>query len=83
MTGYKKVFLDTAPLIYFLDADEHFGETVRKILRIFYNLINRCSHPLLLVKSTWYIHIKRAMKKKWQHLGSLFLNAVFLYAQLM
>ena len=31
MTGYKKVFLDTAPLIYFLDADEHFGETVRKI----------------------------------------------------
>ena len=31
MTGYKKIFLDTAPLIYFLDADEHFGEKVRRI----------------------------------------------------
>ena len=26
MTGYKKVFLDTTPLIYFLDSDVYFGE---------------------------------------------------------
>lgn len=35
MTEYKKakkVFLDTTPLIYFLDADEHFGEKTRQIL---------------------------------------------------
>lgn len=25
MTGYNKVFIDTAPLIYFLDADVNFG----------------------------------------------------------
>lgn len=25
MTGYEKVFLDTAPLIYFLDDDINFG----------------------------------------------------------
>ncbi len=31
MTGYEKVFLDTAPLIYFLDNDEHFGEKTRMI----------------------------------------------------
>ena len=32
MTDYNKVFLDTAPLIYFLDADIHFGEKMKKIL---------------------------------------------------
>ena len=26
MTGYNRVFLDTTPLIYFLDDDERFGE---------------------------------------------------------
>lgn len=31
MTDYKKVFLDTTPLIYFLDADEYFGDKTRKI----------------------------------------------------
>lgn len=31
MTGYSKVFLDTTPLIYFLDNDIHFGDKVRKI----------------------------------------------------
>ncbi len=29
MTEYSKVFLDTTPLIYFLDADENFGERTR------------------------------------------------------
>lgn len=32
MTGYKKVFLDTAPIIYFLDNDVKFGEKARSIL---------------------------------------------------
>ena len=32
MTEYSKVFLDTTPLIYFLDADENFGERTRLIL---------------------------------------------------
>ena len=32
MIEYRKVFLDTTPLIYFLDADEHFGEKTRQIL---------------------------------------------------
>lgn len=32
MTGYKKVFLDTAPIIYFLDYDVNFGEKARSIL---------------------------------------------------
>ena len=31
MTEFKKVFLDTAPLIYFLDADIKFGEKVKNI----------------------------------------------------
>lgn len=31
MTEYKKVFLDTTPLIYFLDADANFGDKVRGI----------------------------------------------------
>ena len=32
MTGYNKVFLDTTPLIYFLDEDENFGAKTREIL---------------------------------------------------
>ena len=31
MTGRDGVFLDTTPLIYLLDADEHFGERTRGI----------------------------------------------------
>ena len=32
MKGYNKVFLDTAPIIYFLDNDVNFGEKARSIL---------------------------------------------------
>ena len=31
MTDYKKVFLDTAPLIYFLDDNEQYADTVEAI----------------------------------------------------
>lgn len=31
MIEYRKVFLDTTPLIYFLDNDIHFGDKVRRI----------------------------------------------------
>lgn len=31
MTGYNKVFLDTAPIIYFLDNDVNFGEKAKNI----------------------------------------------------
>ena len=38
MTEYKKVFLDTTPLIYFLDDDIHFGLKTRQIFEeILYN----------------------------------------------
>ena len=37
MTEFKKVFMDTAPLIYFFDNDENFGE---KTLHIFEELIS-------------------------------------------
>lgn len=32
MTDYSKVFLDTAPIIYFLDDDLNFGEKIKDIL---------------------------------------------------
>ncbi|XCP84828.1 type II toxin-antitoxin system VapC family toxin [Roseburia hominis] len=32
MTGYNKVFLDTTPIIYFLDNDVNFGRKARNIL---------------------------------------------------
>ena len=31
MTGYNKVFLDTAPLIYFLDDDVNFGQKAKSV----------------------------------------------------
>lgn len=38
MTEYKKVFLDTTPLIFFLDDDIHFGLKTRQIFEeILYN----------------------------------------------
>ena len=37
MTGFNKVFLDTAPLIYFLDDDIHFGGKMRDILEYILN----------------------------------------------
>lgn len=35
MTGYKKIFLDTTPLIYFLDEDANFGKMTQDILSRF------------------------------------------------
>ena len=32
MTAYNKVFLDTTPLIYFLDSDIRYGEKTKVIL---------------------------------------------------
>ena len=32
MTGYKKVFLDTAPIIYYLQKDKNFFEKTKEIL---------------------------------------------------
>lgn len=37
MIEYKKVFLDTTPLIYFLDQDKNFGEMTQEILSMFLN----------------------------------------------
>lgn len=35
MTEYKKIFFDTAPIIYFLDEDINYAEKVRRILSDF------------------------------------------------
>lgn len=35
MTEYKKIFLDTAPIIYFLDADINYADKVEKIFSDF------------------------------------------------
>ena len=53
MTGYKKIFLDTTPLIYFLDADINYAENVE---RIFEGLIeNRSSMVTSTVTCTEYL----------------------------
>lgn len=41
MTEYKKIFLDTAPIIYFLDMDAHYAEKVEKIFSKFLELDNQ------------------------------------------
>ena len=53
MTGYKKIFLDTTPLIYFLDADINYAE---KVERIFEGLIeNRSAMVTSTVTCTEYL----------------------------
>ena len=46
MTEYKRVFLDTTPLIYLLDADTTYGEKVCEILETLLN------HNVQIVTST-------------------------------
>lgn len=41
MTEYKKIFLDTTPIIYFLDADINFAEKVEQIFERF--IEKKCS----------------------------------------
>ena len=36
MTEYNKVFLDTTPLIYFLDNDVNFGNKLNRFLKRYY-----------------------------------------------
>ncbi len=35
MTEYKKIFLDTTPIIYFLDADINYAEKVEQLFEEF------------------------------------------------
>lgn len=43
MIEFHKVFLDTAPIIYFLDEDVHFGDCVERIL----SGILECGHVMI------------------------------------
>lgn len=53
MTEYKKIFLDTTPIIYFLDADINYAE---KVERIFERLIeNKSSMVTSTVTCTEYL----------------------------
>ena len=55
MTEYKKVFLDTTPLIYFLDDDIHFGLKTRQIFEeILYN--NRLLLTSVLTCMEYLVH---------------------------
>ena len=53
MTDYKKIFLDTTPIIYFLDADINYAE---KVEQIFEELIEKkCSMVTSTVTCTEYL----------------------------
>ena len=44
MTGYNKVFLDTTPLIYFLDNDDNFGDKTNDLFLLVFFI----SKPVLI-----------------------------------
>ena len=53
MTEYKKIFLDTTPIIYFLDADINFAE---KVERLFVEFIEKkCSMATSTITCTEYL----------------------------
>lgn len=53
MTEYKTIFLDTSPIIYFLDADINYAE---KVKQIFEKLIeNKCSMVTSTITCTEYL----------------------------
>lgn len=51
MTGYNKVFLDTAPVIYFLDDDANFGKKARIYLKKYWEKGRRLLLRLLHVQN--------------------------------
>lgn len=53
MTEYKKIFLDTTPIIYFLDADINFAEKVEQIFERF--IEEKCSMVTSTISCTEYL----------------------------
>ncbi|MCM1192877.1 MAG: PIN domain-containing protein [Acetatifactor muris] len=53
MTEYKKIFLDTTPVIYFLDADINYAEKVEQIFGDF--IKNKCSMITSAITCTEYL----------------------------
>ena len=61
MTDYKKVFVDTAPFIYFIEKDDNnpqYYEKVKKFLKDGYDNDKNLCHLLLQWKSILYSHIE-------------------------
>ena len=44
MTDFNKIFLDTAPFIYFLDSDINFGEKLEIFSLRYWHKINKWHH---------------------------------------
>ena len=53
MTEYKKIFLDTTPIIYFLDADINFAEKVEQIFERF--IEKKCPMATSAITCTEYL----------------------------
>lgn len=53
MTEYKKIFLDTTPIIYFLDADINYAEKVEQLFEKF--IEKKCSMTTSTVTCTEYL----------------------------
>ncbi len=53
MTEYKKIFLDTTPIIYFLDADINFAEKVEQLFEEF--IEKKCSMATSTITCTEYL----------------------------
>ena len=61
MTDYKKVFVDTAPFIYFIEKDDknpQYYENVKKFLKMDMIMIKNLYHLLLQWKSILCSHIE-------------------------
>ena len=53
MTEYKKIFLDTTPIIYFLDADINFAEKVELLFEEFID--KKCPMATSTITCTEYL----------------------------
>ena len=53
MTEYKKIFLDTTPIIYFLDEDINFGEKVEHLFKEF--IEKKCPMATSTITCTEYL----------------------------
>ena len=95
MTEYKKVFLDTTPLIYFLDDDIHFGLKTRQIfeeihpyrtknnaiIKACQDFLNDCHIPVLSINLEIAIRAAqiRAAYKDFKSLDALQLATACVY----
>ena len=77
MTEYNRVFVDTAPLIYFLENDANFGEASKAV---FTEILSTGKHLItsaVTCEEYWFIRTKREIQRARRRFLNLLRIAIY------